>query len=258
LLINWVLSKQSKFDQSYVEIRTRFKGDLFKASKFKEFRGFKNHTLRLEENVEILKKNFDRTCVRQRINRAKKSNIFVTEVSSESGMRIFFKLHCLSRKKFGIPVQPYKFFKNMWEILYPRKMIGVLIATIETQPVSAILFLKYKQRIHAEYMGTDDGFLKYSPNILLFWIAIKKAKDEGYKFFDFGGSSIKNKNLINFKKRWGTIEEDIPHYYYPDVKGISANYEENILFHKLRDIYCKMPDKINRHLGSLIYRHLGG
>jgi hypothetical protein len=258
ILIKWILYKKNEVKASYVEIRTRLIEKLFKESKFKRLCGFKNHTLCLEDDLGILKKNFDRTCVRQRINRAKKSNIIVAEASSEKEIRTFFELHCMTRKKYGIPVQPYDFFKNMWKILYPQKMIGVLIAKLKSQPISAILFLKYKQRVHAEYMGTNDSFLKYSPNILLFWESIKLAKNEGYKFFDFGGSSIKNKNLINFKKRWGTIEEDILHYYYPNISGISTQFENNIKIQKFTKFYGKMPDNIFNILSSYIYRHLGG
>lgn len=258
LLLQGVLSKRSELGASFVALRTRFADNLFKESNFKEFRGYKNHTLGLEADVETLKKTFDRTCVRQRINRAEKSNLTVIEASSEDDIRIFYELHCLTRKKYGVPPQPYGFFKNMWEILHSRDMFSVLIAKYDTEPVSALLFLKYKQRIHAEYMGTNDAFLKYSPNILLFWRAIQAAKEENYGFFDFGGSHISSQELITFKKRWGTVEEDIVHYYFPEVKGPSGDLESNIKHRILQSASKKMPELLFKWTGAFLYRHLGG
>ncbi len=258
LLLDGIVSKQREFGAAFVAIRTRFASDLFKDTEFKEFRGYKNHTLPLDSNLEIMKKSFHRTCVRQRINRAEQSNLTAMEASSETDIETFYELHCMSRKKFGLPPQPYQFYKNMWEILYPKNMLGVLIAKYENQPVCSLLFLKYKQRIHAEYMGTNDAFLNYSPNILLFWKAIQKAKIEGYKFFDFGGSSASNFDLINFKRRWGTVEEDIPHYSFPCTRGLSAEVEQSNKYRILVQLSHKMPDRLFKLTGQFLYRHLGG
>jgi lipid II:glycine glycyltransferase (peptidoglycan interpeptide bridge formation enzyme) len=258
LLIKWILFRQSELGQSYVELRTRFKGDLFKASKFKEFNGYKNHTLCISPNKEELIKTFNRTCVRQRINRAEKTNITVKEASSEADVRIFYELHCLTRKKYGVPVQPYKFFKNMWEILHPKNMFGVFIARHEAQPVSALLFLKFKKRVHAEYMGTNDAFLKYSPNILLFWKAILKSKTDGYQNFDFGGSQADNIPLIKFKRRWGTVEENLVHYYFPEIRGLSAGFERSKKFSVLTQLCQKMPVPLFKWAGNRLYCHFGG
>lgn len=258
LLVETILWKQRELGISFVEVRTRFTSGLFQDIRFKEFRGYKNHTLSLDPDLEILKKSFHRTCVRQRINRAKKSNLTVMEASSEADMWTFYQLHCMTRKKYGIPPQPYQFFRNMWEILYPQKMLGVLIARYGNQSVSALLFLKYKKRIHAEYIGTDATFLNYSPNILLFWKAIQKSKADGYKYFDFGGSYANNIPLINFKKRWGTVEEEISYYYIPDIKGLSAEVEKSKKYRILTQVSCKLPDRLFRWMGHFLYYHLGG
>ena len=257
-LIEDILKKQRELRAHFIEIRTRFTKDLFKYTNFREFIGYKNHTLALDPDLQILKKSFHRTCIRQRINRAEQSNVAVVEASSESDMKTFFELHCMTRKKYGVPPQPYSFFRNMWEILYPRKMLGILIAKYENQPVSSLLFLKYKQRIHAEYMGTNDEFLKYSPNILLFWKAIEQSKAEGYRFFDFGGSFGGNVELITFKRRWGTVEEDLSHYYFPSIRGLSTKVEEGKSYKVMTQATRKMPDQLFRWTGKLLYRHMGG
>lgn len=258
LLINAVMEKQRQINAGFIVIRTRFVERFFTNMNFKQFIGYKNHTLSLTPSLETIKRSFHRSCVRQRINRAEQSNITLSRARSESDVKCFYELYCMTRKKIGLPPQPYRFYQNMWEILYPRNMLGILIAKYQDQPVSSLLFLKYKQRVHAEYMGTDDNFLDHSPNILLFWKAIQQAKAEGYRFFDFGGSAINNLDLITFKRRWGTVEEDISHYYFPSIKGLSSEVEESTKYKLLTKLSPKLPDRFFKWAGQVLYRHLGG
>jgi len=258
LLLDGILSKQRESGAGFIAIRTRLASDLFRDTKLEQYIGYKNHTLSLDHTLKELKKSFHRTCVRQRISRGEKSNLGLVEASAENHVKVFYELHCMTRKKFGVPPQPYKFFKNMWDTLYPQKMLGILIATFNDKPVCSILFLKYKDRVHAEYMGTDDAFLKYSPNVFLFWRSIQKAKDEAYNYFDFGGSSIHSSELITFKRRWGTLEEDLSHFYFPAIRGLSTEFENTSRFSILSRVSRKMPARIFKWTGHLLYRHLGG
>ena len=257
-LIEDIVEKQRQFGAGFIVIRTRFVGHFFINTNFKHFINYKNHTLSLTPSLETIKRSFHRSCVRQRINRAEQSNITLSEARSESDVRCFYELYCLTRKKIGLPPQPYRFYHNMWEILYPMNMLEILIAKYKDQPVSSLLFLKYKQRAHAEFMGTNDKFLDFSPNIFLFWSAIQKVKAEGYRFFDFGGSAINNLNLIAFKRRWGTVEEDISHYYFPSIKGLSSKMEESAKYKLLTKLSPKLPNRIFKWTGQVLYRHLGG
>ena len=258
VLVEGILDKQKELNASFIEMRTRTNGKYFGNTDFKAFSGFKNHTLSLQPDLETMKKSFHRSCVRQHINRAEQSNLSVREASSVEDVRIFYELNCMTRKKFGVPPKPFKFYKNMWDILSPKNMLGILIAFYENQPVCSILYLKFKQSVHAEYMGTNDAFIKYNPNILLFWKAIQKAKEEGYHSFDFGSSSSSNSRLIQFKRRWGTVEEDLTHHYFPGIKGVSAGFENSKKYKILTYISHKMPDGLFKMTGQLLYNHLGG
>jgi len=258
VLVKGLSEKREERKASFIEIRTRFSENLFKRTHFKKSHFYKNHTLPLEPDLETIRKSFHRSCVRQHIHRAEQSNLSVTEASSEADVQIFYQLICMTRKKFGVPPHPYSFYKNMWEIMYPRNMMSILIARRDDQPVCSLLFLKYKQRVHAEYMGTNDAFIRYSPNILLFWKAIEKAKNEGYKFFEFGSSSREDHSLIAFKSRWGTTEEDLSYMYLPDVGGISAGFGDSIPYKILTALGKKMPDRLFIKTGNFLYNHLGG
>ncbi len=258
LLIDNLLNIQKNRNASFIQIRTRFSSEMFREKGFEVFSGFKNHVLNLENDLELIWKSFDRTCVRQRIQRAEKSGVAVSQASDEADVKAFFRLHSLTRKQFGIPPQPYTFFRNMWEILHPKGMFDIFIARVSDRPVSSLLCFKYKTTVHAEYMGTDHQFKEYSGNILLFWHAIQKSKADGYRAFEFGASPNSETSLIRFKQRWGTREEELQYCYFPSVVGFSSGFGNSGSYRFLSWICRRLPSPLFELAGKFLYRHLGG
>ena len=258
LLIEHLHEIQKDRKASFIQVRTRSASELFRKKGFEVFSGFKNHILNLENDLETIWKSFDRTCVRQRIHRAEKSGVLVSEASNEADVKTFYQLHSLTRKGFGIPPQPYAFFRNMWEILHPEGMFDLFIARVGDQPVSSLLCFKYKTTVHAEYMGTDHRFNEYSGNILLFWHAIQKAKADGYRTFEFGASPNSETGLIRFKERWGTQEEELQYCYFPKVVGFSSGFANSRGYRFLSWICKRLPAPLFELAGKFLYRHLGG
>jgi CelD/BcsL family acetyltransferase involved in cellulose biosynthesis len=242
----------------FMVFRVRFAPSLFQTDHFHDFVGYKNHTLALDADPEKLMAGFQRKSVRKNIRKAERSGVRVTEVASEEDVRRFFDLNVHTRKKFGTPPQPFSFFRNMWNLLHPKGMIMVHLAWMGKEPVGGLLCLKYKKRVHAEYIGIDDRFQAYSPNMLLFWTAIQEACRQEYRFFEFGGTVASNEGLLLFKRRWGTVEEDIHHFYYPKVRGFSSGLSTSWKYRAMAKVMKPMPKWLFIQTGKWMYRHLGG
>ncbi len=243
---------------SFWVLRVRVATGQVVSTPFQDFVGYKNHILSLEPDLNELMHRFDRKCVQSHIHKAERSEIEIREAEDEDDIRIFFGLHVKTRKKFGTPPQPFRFFKNMWDILMPKGMMMVLTAWYQNEPISSLLCLKYKAHVHAEYIGTNETFRELGPNILLFWTAIQKARNQAYRFFEFGSTSVHNEGLLQFKRRWGTVEEDIHHFFYPEVKGFSSNFSRGKEGSILSRCMKHSPDWFFIQAGKLAYRHLGG
>lgn len=243
---------------SYAVIRVRFAPGLFSSGPFIDYIGYKNHTLSLDPDLDELLHSFDRQCIRSHIHKGENDGIEIREATSENEIKTFFNLYIKTRKKFGTPPQPFIFFKNMWDILYPKNMLMVLIAKYRNIPICSLWCLKYKNRVHAECIGVDEDYRELSPNILTFWRAIQVSKQQGYQFFEFGGTSCYNTGLLHFKSRWGAVEEDIHHYFYPKVKGFSSNFSTGMDYSLWTKLIKKLPDWLFIESGNLAYRHLGG
>jgi hypothetical protein len=91
---------------SRIEIRTLLSSHLIHNHQLNPYNAFKHHYIRLNNEPEQLKRSFHRTCVRQRITRAMESNLTITFGSSESDLKKFYRLHFITRKRLGLPLQP--------------------------------------------------------------------------------------------------------------------------------------------------------
>ncbi len=92
----------------------------------------------------------------------------------------------LSRKRLALPPQPYAFIESLYKVFYPQGGASLLIGKKEGNPIAALLLLKFKGRVSAEFAVYDAAYLNISPIHLLFWEAIKLAAAEGFSTFDFG------------------------------------------------------------------------
>jgi serine/alanine adding enzyme len=244
---------------SYVEIRTHEANRYFENPDYEESRFFKFHYLRLDSSLDALRRNFHRTCVRQRIARAEKSGLQLKIASQESDLLDFYNLLVMTRIRRGLPPQPFSFFRSLWAEFKPLELLTILIAQKDGQPIGALLLLAFKDRVSAEFAASDKVFNCYSPIHYLMWEAIKLAQEKGYKIFDFGRTSPNNSSLMNFKERWGAEKIDLAHFYYPrQVANAKDRKEENWKYSITREIISlQMPPAFKKYIGALCYRHLG-
>lgn len=256
LLLKAVLKLSEELKCSYVEIRTLSSSNFMRSNGFGEIDFFKHHYLMLKDSPDQLKKRFHRTCVRQRISRAKKSNLTLLAGHEAEHLDKFYKLHLVTRRRLARPPQPYQFFKNLWEA-FPDNLT-LLIAQTGRMPIAGLILLKFKDRVSAEFAASDEAFRDLSPNHFVFWEAIKLCYEEGYKIFDFGRTSPTNNTLMDFKRRWGTEVIDLPQFFYPQHLAEETLTAEGSWKFKLMSKICEdAPNFIQKAVGNFCYRHLG-
>ena len=215
-LLEAAVDLSKKLGTAHIEIRTLGSSSFIQDDRLGSSCFYKHHYLLLDTKPEQLQKNFHRKCVRQRIKRAIKSGLTLKVADHESDLRKFYQLHLMNRKQLGLPLQPYTFFKLLWETFFPSDRVALFLAEQQGKAIGGILLFKFKDRVSAEFVASDVTLRNVSPNHFLFWEAIKFAYHEGYKIFDFGRTSPYNVGLMDFKRRWGTKIVDLPQFYYPE------------------------------------------
>ncbi len=257
-LLQKVFDLASAIDIKKLQIKTLNCGLLCSDDRFWKHDFYKHHFILLDKEPEKLARSFHRTNVRQRIKRALNSNILVKQAEDESEMADFFRLHAITRKKVGLPPQPYSLFKCLWDTFSPSGRIVLLLARKNNETLAGLILFRFRDRVSAEFLAWDDQFVNLSPNHKLFWDAIQDSYNEGYKVFDFGRTAVSSKSLMTFKSRWGTTVVDLPQYFYPRKAYEGYLDRENTLaFWLINKAVTNLPENVCKVIGSFLYQHLG-
>ncbi len=257
-LVRHALAAFSDHGVSYFEIRSFRCRELSQMRELAPVSFFKHHFLKLDEAPQILMKRFHRTCVRQRISRAQKSEISVRFAESESDLPGFYKLYIDTRMRLGLPGHPFRFLTAIWRNFHSNGCLRLLLAEKSGRLVAGIVLFCFKDRVSAEYAASDYSFAAFSPNHLLFWEAINWAYSNGYLIFDFGRTSPLNNSLMDFKQRWGTEVATLPIYYYPENAAVDPEKAEKSWKYRLVSTACrKAPRPFQELIGNFCYAHLG-
>lgn len=243
---------------SYVEIRTLHTAEMIADPRFAGSRQYTHHYLRLDEDLQKLRKKFHGTSVRQRISRAEKRGLTVRVAQSEDDLRKFYDINLANRKRLGLPAKPYKFFQMMWRVLVPKNGVTLLVVEKGEETIGGMILLKFKERVSGEFLAWKDEYKGDCPSQLLWWHAIKSSHEAGYKVVDFGRTSKRNTGLMDFKRRWGCQVVDLPCFFSPARHVVRFADPEATFKRRVASTACRIaPQFISPSLGSFCYRHIG-
>lgn len=238
-------------DSRYIEVRALYSTEFLDQSLRKS--SFKCHYLNLETDLKTIENNFHHS-LRQKLRKVGRSNLKLKTGESETDLREIYRLNIITRKRLGLPPQPFKFFKILWDIFYPDK-IRLLIAEHQEKAIAGVILYIFKDRVSAEFTVTDWSYIKMNPVHFLYWEIIKWSHSSGYKVFDLGRTDTGNEGLMSFKNSWGMEMMDIPQYFFPERKTIPI---KGSFIHKVAEtIFSKSPDFAAKILGDICYAHLG-
>jgi len=122
---------------------------------------------------------------------------------------VFYRLHLRNRRRLGVPVQPRRFFRLLWESLISTGLGLVLIAEAAGQPVAAGVVLAWNSTIVGKYIASDEAAWSLRPNNLIVWHAVQAGCERGCQWFDFGRTDAGNTGLRTYKRSWGAVEEPL-------------------------------------------------
>jgi len=196
--------------------------------------------------------------VQQQIKKSQKAGVQVRAAQSREDMDIYYRLHLNTRtRKHGMPAQSQNYFHALWDTFAASGTMRLLLAESAGMPIAGIILFAAGSTLHYAYGASDESYLKFAPNNLLFWEAITWGSVSGYKSLDFGRTACNNSGLMEFKRRWGAIQEPMPYYYYPQTAGLASTSESSWKYRMLTNNWRKLPLAVAGPLGGYVYKHLG-
>ena len=213
------------------------------------------HTLTLDRDPEVVLRNCHRSQVQRNITRAERSGVTVSwGQTPDALLDTFYSLHVQTRRRLGVPVQPRRFFRLLWERLIEPGLGRVLIAyaSASDTPIAAAVFLTWNGTIVYKYGASDAASWSLRPNHLLFWTAIRWGCENGYHRFDFGRTDLASAGLREFKRYWGTDERPL---VYSVLAERAPAAPRGRLAAALGGVNRHAPPVVCRLTGELFYRY---
>jgi hypothetical protein len=227
--------------------------DLSSSSGFKSIDTAVVHITEIIGGEETMLKIFDRT-KKQGINKSVKEGLTASIHRDAAAVNRFYRLHLKTRVKLGVPIQPKKFFRNIFNQFFKNKENGfVIIVTKNNIDLAAGLFVGFNDNLIYKYNASDPDYLHLRPNNLIIWTAIQECIRTKYRYFDFGKSDLDNEGLKKFKAGWGAKESPLAFSYYPNIptKGLMTKVKSGIvapLIQHSHPFVCRL-------LGEVAYKY---
>jgi hypothetical protein len=223
---------------------------------------FRHHALPLDGDFAALCRRFDKQSVRQKAEKARRAGVIVKEQNDKEGMAVSHSLLAITRRRLRLPPMPFRFFEAMQDNLSSEHM-RIFLAYQDAKPIACHILLIFKNQWISEYSGNADGVLS-GVNQLLYLETIRRACADGAQRFSFGRTSLGNEGLLSYKRRWGTIEENLTDYTLRRHRGneIPAGdhgspSEDSRLYKLCQLVIAKAPLPVCQRIGNFCYRHLG-
>lgn len=191
--------------------------------------------------------------VRRHVRKAERSGIEVRRGTTAADLtETFYRLHLLTRRRQGVPVQPRRFFTLLWQRLLERGDGFVLLADADGEPVAAAVFLTGNGTVIYKYGASDPRAWPLRPNHVLFASAIRWACENGYRSFDFGRTDLGQDGLSAFKTGWGAREEPL---IYATVADRAPSRSKGRVGKVAQRVIRSSPQWVCRGAGELLYRY---
>ncbi len=234
----------------YLELR----GDIRKLKITEPSLSFYNHVVDLNGGPEAV---FERlaSSTRRAIRKAEKTGVIIEQSDTLAALKGFYRLQCITRKRHGLPPQPFVFFENILEQFINPGRGSIISAYVEGELAASGIYLEQGKIVHYKYGASDPKFQAARCNNSVMWTAMKHFSERGFQAIDLGRNSLENQGLRKYKNTWGP-KEQITYYHRYDLKTDSVIKMSDDVYGWHNKIFANLPIALTRLAGKLLYKHI--
>lgn len=256
-LIDQAIQIAQQKKAQYLELRTGFHEALARRADLAAGNLYARWLIPLDPNPDTIWSRLPGS-VRRHVKKARNLGVRVRTAESREEMSAYYHLHLRTRtRKHGMPSQSLQFFLQLWDAFAPRGLLRLELAEFDKKVVAASITAICDKTAHFLYGASDERFLFTAANNLLTWESIAWCCQHGCQTLDQGRTAYDNPGLMQYKRHWAAVEEPMPYYYYPAVRGLASTPEASPKYRLLTRCWRTLPLCISGPLGARLYRHLG-
>jgi hypothetical protein len=191
---------------------------------------------------------------RKNIKRAKKREVCIRRGEKLEDIRLFYQLHTETRRRHGVPVQPWRYFRMLHERIVRPGLGFVLLAHKGGTCWAGAVFLHWGDTLTCKYSASLEDTERLRCNNLVFWTAMRWGCENGYAVFDMGRSNVENEGLRRYKRGWAASETPLTYSILSSGEGRPT---DGALMSAMEAVVRRSPEWVCRVAGELLYRHVG-
>jgi hypothetical protein len=192
---------------------------------------------------------------RRAIRKAERCGVTVDFAHDEAAVREFHHLACLTRRRHGLPPQPFRFFAAIQRHLIDRQQGFVALARRGAETVAGAVFLHFGSGAVFKFGASAPAARPIRANNLVLWRAIERCCALGLTQLDLGRTSLANEGLRRFKLGWGATERTVG-YRRHDCHRQAFITSKDRAHGWHNHVFRTLPSPVSRALGHFLYRHL--
>lgn len=213
------------------------------------------HELRLQSDMKALFKSL-RSAKQRNIRKARQQQIEIQHANDKDAVDAYYRLHCQTRKRHGIPPQPYRFFHNIYKYVISADKGKVILAQYQDRVIAGCMYFHFKDKALYKFGASNMAFQHLRPNDLVMWEAIQWYAANGYKSFCFGRTAKDNTGLRRFKSDWGAQERMVNYYRY-DMQRQDFIPADSVVKSAHKRFFQSLPVPALKLFGTVLYKHIG-
>ncbi len=192
--------------------------------------------------------------VRRAVRKAEKDGVKVELSSSLEAMREFFRLQCLTRKRHGLPPQPWDFFLNIHRHVLSQNLGAVAVASHGGEKIAASVYFFLGGRAIYKYGASDYAYQQLRGPNLVMWETMKWLTRNGATSLDLGKTALANEGLRRFKLQLGAREKNVAYVKFDLRRNCFVTETDGVAgWHN--KVFTALPSWLSQSAGNFLYRH---
>lgn len=184
-------------------------------------------------------------------NLARRSGIKVVNGRTFDDVRTYYRLHTLTRRRLGVPVQPLRFFDLIAERIVTQGLGFVSLAVLDGEALASGMYFEHNGTLTAKFGASDPAHRSSGASSLCDWEVMVAGAENGFHTLDFGRTDSGADGLRAYKSGWGADEEPL---VYTQITRRECGATRPHVGALPNLIIRKSPTWVCRALGEAFYR----
>jgi len=197
-----------------------------------------------------LERDADRNFRRQ-VRHALAQGVAVETGDSEAMMQRFYRLQLETRRRLGVPPQPWRFFAAVHEVFAARGALEVWIAARDGRDLAAVVVLRERDALYAKWSARASHGADGASH-LLFFSMLKRYAGHAARL-DLGRTDARNAGLARFKEEMGAAASVLPYSYFPRIPQRANAEDPERATGMLARVWRRLPLPFTRAIGATAY-----